>query len=314
MLVAGLLLIGAAAAADGLFEAVGTRLASRRLPPRALLVAMLALVAGVTAVLNLDTSVVFLTPVLVYVARRRGIDERPFLYGSVFMANSASLLLPGSNLTNLLVLDGAAHRPDMLRPWLVSCAVTSAFVALVFRFPTRPPEHASASPMRLGVGALAVLMASILVLALRNPALPVLAIGLGVTAWRRIRPDIGARTLAALFALSVALGALARTPAADALVPATAGWWSTAVAAAGASLLLNNLPAAVLLSAHPPVHPAALLVGLDLGPNAAVTGSLAAVLWLRVGRALGAVVSIAGYSLLGAALVPLTLVAAFAVG
>src|SRR5215467_14082630 len=106
VLVAGLLMIGAAAAADGLFEAIGARLASDRLPPRALLVALLALVAVVTAVLNLDTSVVFLTPVLVHAARRRGLDERPFLYGAVLMSNSASLLLPGSNLTNLLVLRG----------------------------------------------------------------------------------------------------------------------------------------------------------------------------------------------------------------
>ena len=77
ILVAGLLMIGAAAAADGLFESIGARLASGRLPPRALLVALLALVAVVTAVLNLDTSVVFLTPVLVHAARRRGVDERP---------------------------------------------------------------------------------------------------------------------------------------------------------------------------------------------------------------------------------------------
>jgi arsenical pump membrane protein len=104
VLVAGLLLIGAVAAADGLFEAIGARLARTRLGARGLLVALLALVAAVTAVLNLDTSVVFLTPVLVHAARSRALDERPFLYGSVFMANAASLLLPGSNLTNLLVL------------------------------------------------------------------------------------------------------------------------------------------------------------------------------------------------------------------
>jgi arsenical pump membrane protein len=313
VLVAGLLLIGAAAAADGLFEAVGARLAWERLPPRALLVAMLALVACVTAVLNLDTSVVFLTPVLVHAARRRGVDERPFLYGSVFMANSASLLLPGSNLTNLLVLDGAARRPDMLRPWLVSCAVTTAFVALVFRFRARPREHGAPPPLRLGVGVLAVFAAGALVLTVRDPALPVLALGLAVTSWRRTCPDVGARTLGALFALSVALGALARTSAAVALLPSTAGWWSTAATAAGASLLVNNLPAAVLLSAHAPAHPAAVLIGLDLGPNAAVTGSLAAVLWLRTAGALRAEVSIAGYSLLGAVLMPLTVLAALAV-
>ena len=115
VLVAGLLLIGAVAAADGLFEAAGARLAAARVPPRCLLVALLGLVAAVTAVLNLDTAVLFLTPVLVHAARRRGLDERPFLYGSVFMANAASLLLPGSNLTNQLVLRASRRRRRVRR-------------------------------------------------------------------------------------------------------------------------------------------------------------------------------------------------------
>ena len=127
-LVAGLLLIGERAAAEGLFESLGARLASPRLGARALLLALLGLVAVTTAVLNLDTSVVFLTPVLVHAARRRGLDERAFLYGSVYMANSASLLLPGSNLTNLLVFRGAARTPDMLPGWLAACAVTAGFM------------------------------------------------------------------------------------------------------------------------------------------------------------------------------------------
>src|SRR5205823_7018534 len=104
VLVAGLLLVGLVADDDGLFAWLGARLAGLRVQPRALLWLLLALVAAVTAVLNLDTSVVFLTPVLLAAARWRHLGERPFLYGVVFMSNSASLLLPGSNLTNLLVL------------------------------------------------------------------------------------------------------------------------------------------------------------------------------------------------------------------
>ncbi len=80
VLVAGLLLIGAVAAADGLFEAFGARLARTRLGARGLLLALLGLVAAVTAVLNLDTSVVFLNLVLIHAGRRRRLDERPFLY------------------------------------------------------------------------------------------------------------------------------------------------------------------------------------------------------------------------------------------
>src|SRR5438270_13307953 len=133
VLVAGLLLIGAVAAADGLFEVIGAKLARARLGAQGLLIGLLALVAVVSAVLNLDTAVVFLTPVLVHAARRRQLDERPFLYGSVFMANAASLLLPGSNLTNLLVLrsepQGAlAFAARMLPPWIAACAITASFL------------------------------------------------------------------------------------------------------------------------------------------------------------------------------------------
>jgi arsenical pump membrane protein len=104
VLVTGLLLIGLVAHRDGLFEQAGRSLQGLAGPPVVLLAACLLLVAVVTAVLNLDTAVVFLTPVLVHAARGRGIEEEAFLYGTVYMANASSLYLPGSNLTNLLVL------------------------------------------------------------------------------------------------------------------------------------------------------------------------------------------------------------------
>src|SRR6266571_793868 len=175
LLVAGLLLIGAAAAADGLFEALGARLARTRLGARSLLLALLGIVAAVTAVLNLDTSVVFLTPVLVHAARRRRLDERPFLYGSVFMANAASLLLPGSNLTNLLVLrsdpqSAAAFAARMLPAWIAACATTAAFLALAFPFQGGTPAKDEAPPLRLTLGATATLIGAVLVVSLHNAA------------------------------------------------------------------------------------------------------------------------------------------------
>jgi arsenical pump membrane protein len=60
------------------------------------------------------------------------------------------------------------------------------------------------------------------------------------------------------------------------------------------------------------VHPRALLIGLNLGPNLAITGSLSAVLWLRVARGLGARPSARTYSLLSIVLVPVSLAAALA--
>jgi arsenical pump membrane protein len=306
-------LIGAVAGADGLFEALGAHLARRALRPRPLLLLLLALVAAVTTVLNLDTAVLFLTPVLVHAARRRGLNERPFLYGSVFMANAASLLLPGSNLTNLLVLgnrpiSGAQFGTRMFPAWLAACLITAAFIALVFRVEddAKPSEDGVPS-LRFGAGAAAVLAAAILVLVLRNAALPVIAVGLVAVARRRLRPQIGARVLGLLFVVAVGLGLLARVWGGPTALLDSRGRWATAAIAGGASVLLNNLPAAVLFSAHQPPHPRALLLGLDLGPNIAVTGSLSAFLWIQAARQVGADASILTYSRLGVVLVPLTL-------
>jgi arsenical pump membrane protein len=312
VLVTGLLLIGAVAAADGLFEAIGARLARARLGPRGLLLSLLGLVAAVTAVLNLDTSVVFLTPVLVHTARRRGLDERPFLYGSVFMANAASLLLPGSNLTNLLVLrtsaqDSLAFAMRMLPAWIAACAITAVFVAIVFRLDGCEPENAEPPCLELGIGVAATLAAAVLVVSLQNAALPVLAVGVGATVARRLRPRVDARLLAALFAITVGLGTCARLWHGPAHLLGSSGIWATAGIGAVASVLLNNLPAAVLLSTQPAAHPNALLLGLDVGPNLAFTGSLSAVLWLQAAHGVGARPSVREYSRLGVMLVPPTL-------
>ncbi|MEP6813665.1 MAG: hypothetical protein ABI990_11805 [Actinomycetota bacterium] len=78
-------------------------------------------------------------------------------------------------------------------------------------------------------------------------------------------------------------------------------------------MLLNNLPAAVMLSTHLPAHPRALLLGLDLGPNLAVTGWVSAVLWYQVANAEGARPSIVRFSLYGILLALLTIVAALLV-
>jgi len=317
VLVAGLLLIGAVGADDRLFEALGARLARTSLGPRRLLLALLALVAVVTAILNLDTSVVFLTPVLVHAARRRGLDEQPFLYGSVFMANSASLLLPGSNLTNLLVLrsdpeNGLTFAMRMLPAWIAACTITALFLTLAFRVEERPPDELDVPSLRLGLGAAATIAAAVLVVTLSDAAIPVLALGLVVTAARRLRPQIDRRALALLFTLTVLLGTVAQFWHGPAGLLDGRGAWATAGIGAITSVLINNLPATVVLSTHTTAYPAALLLGLDLGPNLAVTGSLSAVLWLHAARTVDAPTSIATYTRLGALLVPATFAATLA--
>ena len=72
---------------------------------------------------------------------------------------------------------------------------------------------------------------------------------------------------------------------------------------------MNNLPASALLAAQPPPHPLPLLIGLNLGPNLAFTGSLSAYLWWRTARRVDARPSLRTSSGLGLILVPLTIAA-----
>lgn len=321
-LVTGLLLVGVVAERDGLFAWAGGLLARVPAGPRVLLLLALALVALVTAILNLDTSVFFLTPVLLHLARRRGIDETAFLYGAVFMSNAASLFLPGSNLTNLIVLHGetTSGAQFFARLWSAAfaAAVLTALVLLaLFWRPLGSASRAAPEPAqgRFGVGAIAVLVATGFVLVLSAPALPVLACGVAAVILARVpiarvRAAVDVRLLGLLFALAVALGWLGRAWRGPETLADDLGRVGTAVFAALSSIALNNLPASVLFAPDRPPHARAFLIGLNLGPNLAVTGSLSALLWLRVARGLGARPSARTYSLLGLVLVPLSLGAA----
>jgi arsenical pump membrane protein len=323
-LVTGLLLVGVVAERDGVFAAAGAALA--RLPTGGVTTyaVSLALVTAVTAILNLDTSVFFLTPVLLHLARQRGVDEAPYLYGAVFMSNAGSLFLPGSNLTNLIVLHGA-HVSGLVflsQMWPAAVAapiVTAAALALVFRreLARHGRRDDEPSPLRVGLGLAAIAVSTLLVLFLARPALPVLGVGLVAViaarvARRHVLEVIGPLTLAGLFLVAVALGTLGRHWHGPASLIDSAGRAGTAVIGAVAAICINNLPAAVLLAPTLPAHPRALLIGLNLGPNLAVTGSLSALLWLRVARSLGAEPSVARYSRLGFLVVPVSIGAALA--
>ncbi len=319
VLVTGLLLIGLVAHHDGLFEQTGRFLQSLAGPPVVLLAACLLLVAVVTAVLNLDTAVVFLTPVLVHAARGRGIEEEAFLYGTVYMANASSLYLLGSNLTNLLVLghqpiSGGTFAARMLVIALAATLATALGLFVLFR--SRLRAAASQHPQRtswdgLGLGLPGALAAAVLTIALRNPAIPVLVVGLVLTAgevgrgrlqWREVLRAVGPVVLISLFLVCVALGVLARSWHGPVQLLGGAGRWGTTGIGALAAVTINNLPAAVLLSAHPVAHPRALLLGLNVGPNIAATGSLSAFLWWRAAQRVNAQPSLVAFSRRGAPL------------
>ncbi len=325
-LVSGLLLVGLVAQEDRLFEASGHLLA--RFAPNgvALYAGSALLVVVVTTLLNLDTSVTFLTPVLVYVARRRGEGEVPLLVACLLLSNAGSLLLPGSNLTNVIVLghlhlSGHSYFEHMAPAGLSAAAVTALVIAAAHRRSLRTTVAVSgdaAMPV-VGVGLLAVAAVTVLVVVLQSPALPVLAVGLVAVALRTRRGTpspraavsvLGLPVLVGLFGLAVALGALGRGWSGPATLLSHLDGWGTAAVAALVSVAVNNLPAASLLAARQPPHPYPLLVGLNVGPNLFVTGSLAWVLWLRAARATGAKPDIRRAVVLGLVSVPLAMAAA----
>ncbi len=332
VLVAGLLLVGLVADGDGLFAAGGHALA--RLSPNGVLLyaGTAVLVVAVTTLLNLDTSVTFLTPVLVYAARSRGEGEAPLLYGCLLLSNAGSLLLPGSNLTNLIVLghlhlSGRAFLAHMALPALAAAGVTAFVVGAVHHRALRAtiaPTTEAERPV-LGLGLLAVAVVTVLVLALRAPALPVAGVGVAAVllrgrsdgrpgGWTRGALEVlGVPVLVALFGLAVALGTLGRSWSGPATLLSHLDAGGTAAVAALTSVLVNNLPAASLLAARQPPHPFALLIGLNVGPNLFVTGSLAWLLWLRAARGAGGQPDVRRASLLGVASAPLAIVAAVTV-
>jgi arsenical pump membrane protein len=319
VLVAGLLLIGLAAARDGLFGWLASRLDRVPGSGRRLFLAGMASVALVTATLNLDTAVVFLTPVMIAAARRRGLDERPFLYGTIFMVNAASLFLPGSNLTNLIVLanenvTGSEFARRMLPAGIGAVVGTMLALWLLNRRRLGGGTLDATPTARPGWMGLAASVAAVaLLLALREPALPVAVLGLVTVGWMAVRgrlapadalAAVNPLVLSGIFALAVGLGTLARVWDGPATLLQGSGRIATTAIGAVSAVLVNNLPAAVLLSAVPPERPRALLIGLNLGPNLAVTGSLSAFLWFQAARGVGASPSIKEFSRLGMIVAP----------
>jgi arsenical pump membrane protein len=326
VLILGLLLIGEAAEDDGVFRTVGSRLARSARNGVVLYAGVVLLIVSVTATLNLDTSVVFLTPILIATGRSRGRIEAPLLYGCLFLSNASSLFLPGSNLTNLIVL-GEQHRPgayflSLMWPAAVAAVVVTASCVLVWgrkALLATSTSTITGQRMQFGSGVIALVLATILVLVLSNPAPAVLLVGIVVAVLRsrQGRSTLGATVsvlgipvLVGLFGLCVAFGTLGRSWSEPVHLLAHASGPGTAALAAVLSLCINNLPAAALLSAHHVRYPAQLLVGLNLGPNAFMTGSLAWYLWLRAARAAGANPSVARAGRIGLVVVPLSIASA----
>ncbi|MFC3990829.1 SLC13 family permease [Actinoplanes siamensis] len=304
--------------------------------PKRLLTAVFAAAAVTTAVLSLDATVVLLTPVVLTVAARAGVRPRPHVYACTHLANSASLLLPVSNLTNLLAfaasgLSFAGFAALMAAPWLM--VVVAEY--LVFRFFFARDLHGRAEPPAAPGPApryaLTVLAATLAGFAALQPlgvepawVATAGAVALAAPLARRLRVGTlvtEANPMFCAFVLGLGVVVLAVRDNGlgdwiDGLVPRHADLLGLLVVAGLAAVLanlLNNLPATLVLlpaASHSPGLLLAVLIGVNVGPNLTYAGSLATLLWRRILHARDAAPRTAEFLSLGVATVPLCLVAA----
>ncbi|HEX4722901.1 MAG TPA: SLC13 family permease, partial [Pseudonocardiaceae bacterium] len=126
---AAVLVLAQMCADEGLFQAAGALMARAGVGrPRRLLLVVFVIAATTTAILSLDATVVLLTPVVFATAAQVGARAKPHVYACTHLANTGSLLLPVSNLTNLLAFAAAGisftrFTGLMALPWLVAVAV-----------------------------------------------------------------------------------------------------------------------------------------------------------------------------------------------
>jgi arsenical pump membrane protein len=327
---------------ERLFQACGDWMArTARGRPRRLLAYVFAAASVITAVLSLDATVVLLTPVVFATAGRLGARPRPHVYACTHLSNTASLLLPVSNLTNLLAyaasgLSFTRFASLMALPWLVAIGTEYLVFRRFFGIDLDAVAHAApaAKPSEVPVFALATVGCTLagFVLASTLGISPVWAALAGATvlaaralARRRTTPAAVVRAAAIPFlAFVLALGIVVRTvtdnglaAALGHLIPGGTGLpalLGVAALAAVLANLINNLPAVlVLLPLTTPAGPGAvlaMLLGANIGPNLTYAGSLATLLWRRIVREHDTDVDLGEFTRLGLATVPAALVLA----
>jgi arsenical pump membrane protein len=330
---AALLVLADGCRRAGMFDALGALMAggSRGRPGR--LLAMVFLVAaGTTAVLSLDATVVLLTPIVFATAARLHTNPRPHVYACSHLANSASLLLPVSNLTNLLAFRASGvsftrFTALMALPWLVALSVEWLVLRRSFAGELRRPAGRASRPAdraslpRFAVGVVALTLIGFVVSSPIGIApVWVAAAGALVLVLReRPRPLELARAAEPGFLVFVlALGIIVHgasqhglSSAVDSLLPHGSGPLAL-LAVAGISAvvanLLNNLPATLIIlpvvTAGGPGAVLAMLVGVNVGPNLTYVGSLATLLWRRIVHAHDQETDMAEFTRLGLRTVP----------
>jgi arsenical pump membrane protein len=306
---AAILVFGHLCEQAGVFDYLGAVVArGGRKDLRRLLLVVIGTAAGVTAVLTLDATVVLLTPVVVVTAAHLDASPRPFAYACQRIANSGSLLLPVSNLTNLLAFSASGLSFGRFAalaalPWAVACAGEWLTLRRYFADDLAQPPGGTlderAAP-RYALGVLALTVTGFVVTSSLHVSPAWAAIGGCVLLLLpRLPRDVDPVDLVRAASPLFCLGVLALAVAVDEVsrhwlhsvlthvVPSGSSYASLVamtVVAAVAANLVNNIPATLVLLPLVDGHPAlvlAALVGVNIGPNATYAGSLANVLWRR---------------------------------
>jgi len=326
---------------EGLFEAAGAAIARGRVGSGGLLRRVFVVASLITAVLSLDAAVVLLTPVVLAAVRRLRTPVRPYAYATAHLANGASLLLPVSNLTNLLAFHTAnisftRFTLLMALPWLG--AVATLYVVFRWFFaadlreqpdpqeigpPTRPPVFVLvvvgltlagfAVAQSVGLAPAWVALAGAAVLAMRSLSRRHTSV---VEIVRSVHPSFLVFVLAlGVVVQAVMLNGMDR--AMSRVLPSGSGLVALLAIAAIAALLanvVNNLPATLVLlplvAPSGPVAILAVLIGVNIGPNLTYVGSLSNLLWRRVLRQHDVDAGVGEYTRLGVCTVPTSLAVA----
>jgi arsenical pump membrane protein len=348
----GMMLIAELARREGLFDYLAAYAVEHaRGSSHRLFLLIYAVGILVTVLLSNDATAIVLTPAVYAATRAAGAAPLPYLFVCAFIANAASFVLPISNPANLVVFGARMpHLFDWLRmfalPSVASIVVT--YAVLLFsqrralaegrierRAPTPHLSHGG-KLAAIGIGAISIVLLT--ASALDVPlGLPTFACGAITTAavlllsrqspWPVLK-GISWNVIPLVGGMFVMVEALVRTGAIGRLsavlhgavaASAAKAAWITGLVTALADNIANNLPVGLIAGSvnaadHLPQGvTSAMLIGVDLGPNLSITGSLATILWLVALRREKIDVTAWRFLQIGALVMPPALIAALAI-
>jgi arsenical pump membrane protein len=344
----GMMLIAELARLEGLFDWLAAlAVAGARGSPQRLFLLIYLVGIVVTVLLSNDATAIVLTPAVYAATRAAGAAPLPYLFVCAFIANAASFVLPISNPANLVVFgERMPHLAEWLRqfaaPSLAAIVVTYIVLRLTQRRALNEEKiesavvkprlsrggklsaygiaavgavliSASALNYQLGLPTfLCGAITSLIILCLNRQSPKPLLLGVS---WSVLPLVAGLFVMVEALIRTGAISSLAELIGGSTAQSETAAKWGVGIVTALADNIANNLPVgliagSVVTNDHLPASiTGAMLIGVDLGPNLSITGSLATILWLVALRREGIDVNALRFLRLGLLVMPPALLA-----